>query len=134
MPDHVGGADCPAGVTSRGLQIAFCETRSVFDLAVSDGIVGATAGERDRGVAIATLQGVQQIKKAVLVNRLGGKRQIAVTILDRRVRVARRTQRISERLRKQRCADGFTAVPLIRDIVFVVAKVLQIECKTAVVA
>ena len=85
MPDCVGGADRPAGITGRCLQIAFGETRSLFNLAVSNRIVGATAGERDGGVSIATLQGIQQMKKAVLVNGLGGKRQIAVTILNRRI-------------------------------------------------
>ena len=116
------------------MQIAFGETRAVFDLAVSNRIVGAAAGERDRGVTATTLQGVQQIKKTVLVNRLGGKRQIAMTVLDRCLGVARRTERMNERLRKQRSADRFTAVPLIRDILLMMAKVLQIECKTTVVA
>ena len=91
MPNHVGGTDRPTGITRRCLQIAFCERSSIFDLAVSNRIVGATAGERDRGVTVTTLQGVQQMKKSVLVNRLGGKRQITMTILDRGLGVARRT-------------------------------------------
>ena len=88
MPDRVGGAHRSAGITGRRLQVAFCETRSVFDLTVSNRIVGTTAGERDSGVTVATLQGIQQMKKGVLVNRLGGKCQVAVTILDRRLGAA----------------------------------------------
>jgi hypothetical protein len=91
MPHRVGGADRSAGVAGSRLQVGFRKAGAVGDLAVGHRIVGAAAGERDRGVAVAPLQRVQQVEKGLLVNCLGGKCQIAVTLLDRRVRLTRRS-------------------------------------------
>jgi hypothetical protein len=72
----------------------------VGDLAVGHRIVGTAAGERDGTVAITPLQRVQEMEKSLLVDGLGGKGQIAVTLFDRRVRRARRAEEIDECLRE----------------------------------
>ena len=88
VPDRVSGADRSSGVARGCLQVTFCEASSIFDLAVSNRVIGAAASERDGGATIVALQCVQQIKKSFLIDGLGGKRQTAVSILDRRVGTA----------------------------------------------
>ena len=81
MPHRVGGADRSPGVAGSRLQVGFCKAGAIGDLAVGYRIVGTAAGKRDRGVIVAPLQRVQQVEKGLLVDRLGGKCQIAVPLL-----------------------------------------------------
>ena len=133
MPHRVGGADRSAGVAGRRLQIAFLKAGAVGDLTVGHRIVRAAAGERDGTVAIAPLQRVQQMEKGVLVNCLSGKCQIAVTVLDRCVRLARRAELLDKRLREQSPTHRFATRPLVADIFGVMAKVFEVQNKTAII-
>ncbi len=99
VPDHKSSADRTAGIPRRGLQISVLEQGAIAYLAVRNRIVGAAAGKRDRSLARASLQRRQQIEEGVFIDRLRGPGEIAVTIGERLVGAASRSQGFNEVLR-----------------------------------
>ncbi len=122
MPYGIGRADRTASVAGGGLQVAIRIGGAVFDLAVGDRVVGAAAGKRDRAVTVAALQGIKEMKEGILVDGLRREGQIAMPVLERRIRTGaaararpprpartasrRPARRHATRRRCPRCDDG----------------------------
>src|SRR5271170_6270914 len=85
-------------------------------------------------MAITARQRVQEVEEGVLVNGLRRESEVAMPVGQWRVGIARRAERVDQRRREQRTADRFAAMPLIGDVLDVMAEEFQVERKMAVVA
>ena len=69
-PRLEGRTDRAAGVAARRLDIDVLERRALQNLAVGDGVVGATARQGDGIGLVSPMQGIQQIEEGILVRDL----------------------------------------------------------------
>ena len=131
MPHVHRRADGAARIARRRLDVDALERPATQDLAVGDRVHGATARERQIVDAVARVQPVEQMEEGLLVHGLRRSRDVAMTLLERRV-AALGTEQLDKRRRVQPAHVRLPPAPLVVDLLLVVAEVGEIERKSAV--
>ena len=106
VPGGEGRADRAAGIAAGRLDVELLERRALEHLAVGHRVVGTAARQHDGIGAVARMQRVQQVEEGVLVGHLGRARDVAVLVLERRRRIARRPEQLHEFVAPQAAARG----------------------------
>src|ERR1700736_4140736 len=122
----------PPGVAGRARTILFLERRPPINLAVRDRVHRATARECEIIGWMLFVQRLEQREECFLVGCLYRARDIFVFLLQRFVRLARRTEKIDQRS-PIKCADCRRAIlPAVRNVADVVPEKFQVQPETAV--
>ncbi len=134
VPGGKGRPDRAAGVTAGRLHIDLLEWRALEDLAVGDRVVGAAAGQHDGVGVVALMQRAQKVEESVLVGRLRRARDVAMLVLERRRRIARRPEQLAQRIAPQPAARGDAVLHrVVGALARCVAEKAQVEGEGAVV-
>jgi hypothetical protein len=131
MPDGIRSPNCSTCITRSRLHVHFPEVAEAAHLAIGDRIHRASTRKGQIGQAGALLQRADEIEECLLIHRLDRARQVAVPVLERIRGLTSGTQELLQCRREQICDLGRTVSPLEFDTPPVVAKISEIELKTA---